>query len=276
MRLHGIRTAGSAFGCKCAIVVVRHLPRPPHCAASAALVLACPTHVGGAPTAAVPQALCAQAPVLHKRALACFEVHLPNLAHLLVRLPALAHLLAMARRIGFLALDTSSPKSLAWLASWMCMSCLAREGTTCLATLDVVAMTTDLEATANLSSCKTRTNCNAASPVLLTTLPGGDCVRCARSSTHCALVVDGRRSCDFCRMSQSASLAAWLSRAHPAATPLLMTIPSLKPLHPAVRKRTPASVSSAKPNKTGECASSIQLVPPETKETESKKKFHIK
>ena len=103
------------------------------------------------PTAAVPQAFCAHAPVLHKRALACFEVHLPNLAHLLVRLSASAHLLAMVRRIGFLALDTSCPKSLAWLASWMCMSCLAREETTCLAIFGVVAMTTHLEATANLS-----------------------------------------------------------------------------------------------------------------------------
>ena len=70
---------------------------------------------------------------------------MPSLAHLIVRLSALAHILAMVRRIGSLALDTSNPKSLAWLASWMCMSCLAREETTCLATLDVVAMTTDLE-----------------------------------------------------------------------------------------------------------------------------------
>ena len=39
---------------ECVIVVVRHLPRPPHRAASAALVRACLIHVGGAPTAAVP------------------------------------------------------------------------------------------------------------------------------------------------------------------------------------------------------------------------------
>ena len=110
MTLHGIWMAGSAFGCKSAIVVVKHLPR---CAASEALVRACSIHRGGAPTAAVPQAFCAQAPVLQSRAVACFEVHLPNLAHLLVRLRALAHFLAMVRRIGFLALDTSKPRSLA-------------------------------------------------------------------------------------------------------------------------------------------------------------------
>ena len=49
MRLHEIWIAGSAFGCKGVIVVVRHLPRPPHRAASAALVRACLIHVGGAP-----------------------------------------------------------------------------------------------------------------------------------------------------------------------------------------------------------------------------------
>ena len=110
MRLHGIWIAGSAFACKSAIVVARHLPRPPHCPASAALVRACLIHVGGAPTAAVPKAFCAHAPIaVHGLA---FEVHLPNLAHLLVRLTALAHPLAMVRRIGFLALETSSTKIL--------------------------------------------------------------------------------------------------------------------------------------------------------------------
>ena len=64
-------------------------------------------------TAAVPKAFCAQAPVLHSREKACREVHVPNFAHLLVHLPALAHLLATVRRIVFLALDRSRPKSLA-------------------------------------------------------------------------------------------------------------------------------------------------------------------
>ena len=62
MRLHGIWIAGSAFGCKSAIVVVKHLPRPPHCAASAAFVRVCLIHVGSASTAAVSEAFCAHAP----------------------------------------------------------------------------------------------------------------------------------------------------------------------------------------------------------------------
>ena len=66
-------------------------------------------------------------------------------------------------------------------------------------------------------------------------------------------------------MSQSANLAAWLPCAHPAATPLLMTIPSLKPLQPAVKKRTPAYASRAKLNKhQGGMPVSIQLEQPKT------------
>ena len=72
------------------------------------------------------------------------------------------------------------------------MSCVASEETICLAISAVVAMTTDLEATASLFPCRT---------ALLTTSLSGACVRCAKSSTHCAVVVDGCSSCDFCKMS---------------------------------------------------------------------------
>ena len=84
------------------------------------------------------------------------------------------------------------------ILGWMCMSCLARVDTTCLAMRGVVAMTTDFEATASMSSRKSRTSCNAASTALLTT-PLGE--KCVRSSTHCAVVVGGCNSCDFYRMS---------------------------------------------------------------------------
>ena len=45
---------------------------------------------------------------------------------------------------------------------------------------------------------------------------------------------------------------------------LLLTIPSLKPLHPADKQRTLAYVRCAKPSKQGSTPISIQLKPPES------------
>ena len=118
-------------------VLGEHLPRPPHSAASAALVRACLIHVGGAPTAAVPKAFCAHVPVLHRRELVCFEVHL-QISRFSFVSPPWPISWPWLDALAFLHWTRPGPNP--WL-DWLprCVSCLARVDTTCLAVLGKVA-----------------------------------------------------------------------------------------------------------------------------------------